>query len=266
MVAQQFGIDREQVEGEYTFVERTMTASIAKQAVVKKCNEADAKPGRSWCVYKETGGSIDSPQPSGWPKTYESKEAAEKGLKMMKTYGEKKGQIATEVREWWDSMEETERGKFLTNFEIYVAESYPTTWGGLGDTERHKIIDYYFDYYDQHKENPPSEYITGEKQDPLLFEYMAERKKEAIDPRSIEYYSEYYKDTGYDRGLTEKQEAFNRQLGAVRVRVEHCIGWVKNWAIIATRFRCAHSIYTLIMQVVCGLVNWQTQRWQLAKT
>jgi hypothetical protein len=64
--------------------------------------------------------------------------------------------------------------------------------------------------------------------------------------------------------LTDEQKAFNRQLGAIRVRVEHCIGWVKNWAIIATRFRCAHSIYTLIMQVVCGLVNWQTQRWQAA--
>jgi hypothetical protein len=66
--------------------------------------------------------------------------------------------------------------------------------------------------------------------------------------------------------LTDEQKAFNRQLGAIRVRVEHCIGWVKNWAIIATRFRCAHSIYTLIMQVVCGLVNWQTQRWQAAAT
>ena len=65
--------------------------------------------------------------------------------------------------------------------------------------------------------------------------------------------------------LTEEQKAFNRQLGAVRVRVEHCIGWVKNWAIIATRFRCAHSIYPLIMRVVCGLVNWQTERWQTAK-
>jgi len=65
--------------------------------------------------------------------------------------------------------------------------------------------------------------------------------------------------------LTDEQKAFNRQLAAVRVRVEHCIGWVKNWAIIATRFRCAHSIYTLIIQVVCGLVNWQTQRWQAAK-
>ena len=65
--------------------------------------------------------------------------------------------------------------------------------------------------------------------------------------------------------LTEEQEVFNRQLATVRVRVEHCIGWVKNWAIMATRFRCAHSIYTLIMRVVCGLVNWQTQRWQAAK-
>lgn len=65
--------------------------------------------------------------------------------------------------------------------------------------------------------------------------------------------------------VTDEQQAFNRQLGAIRVRVEHCIGWVKNWAIIATRFRCAHSIYTLVLQVVCGLVNWQTQRWQAAK-
>jgi len=65
--------------------------------------------------------------------------------------------------------------------------------------------------------------------------------------------------------LTDEQKTFNRQLGAIRVRVEHCIGWVKNWKIIATRFRCAHSIYTQIMQVVCGLVNWQTQRWQAAK-
>ena len=66
--------------------------------------------------------------------------------------------------------------------------------------------------------------------------------------------------------LNEEQKAYNRAIGQVRVRVEHCIGWVKNWAIIATRFRCAHSIYTEVMQVVCGLVNLQTQRWQAAKS
>jgi hypothetical protein len=65
--------------------------------------------------------------------------------------------------------------------------------------------------------------------------------------------------------LTEEQTAFNTLLGRVRVRVEHCIGWVKNWAIVATRFRCAHSIYTLVMQVVCGFVDLQTKRWQAAK-
>jgi len=65
--------------------------------------------------------------------------------------------------------------------------------------------------------------------------------------------------------LNEAQKAYNRAIGQVRVRVEHCIGWVKNWAIIATRFRCAHAIYTEVMQVVCGLVNLQTRRWQAAK-
>jgi hypothetical protein len=65
--------------------------------------------------------------------------------------------------------------------------------------------------------------------------------------------------------LTEAQVEFNRQLNSIRVRVEHCLGWVKNWSIIRTRFRCAHEIYTSVLQVVCGLVNRQTQRWQAAK-
>jgi len=65
--------------------------------------------------------------------------------------------------------------------------------------------------------------------------------------------------------LTAEQKAFNQALSRVRVRIEHCLGWVKNWAIIATRFRCAHGIYTSILRTVCGLVNAQTQRWQAAK-
>ncbi len=64
--------------------------------------------------------------------------------------------------------------------------------------------------------------------------------------------------------LTEEQRAFNAWLNAIRVRVEHCIGWVKNWAILANRFRCAHSIYTSVMRTICGLTNLQTQRWQAA--
>lgn len=65
--------------------------------------------------------------------------------------------------------------------------------------------------------------------------------------------------------LTEAQLEFNRLLSAIRVWVEHCIGWVKNWKPIGTRFRCAQQIYMLLMQIVAGLVNWQTQRWQQAK-
>lgn len=66
--------------------------------------------------------------------------------------------------------------------------------------------------------------------------------------------------------LTEEQRRFNRELGAVRIRVEHCLGWLKHWAILATRFRCAHDCYTPIMCVLCGLVNAQTARWQAAAT
>jgi hypothetical protein len=65
--------------------------------------------------------------------------------------------------------------------------------------------------------------------------------------------------------LTDEQKAFNRALGAIRVRVEHCIGWIKNWAILATRFRCDHAVYTPIFRTICGFVNVQTQRWQTAK-
>jgi hypothetical protein len=66
--------------------------------------------------------------------------------------------------------------------------------------------------------------------------------------------------------LTAEQKVFNQRLGAIRVCVEHCIGWAKNWAILATRFRCAKSIYTSVMQTICGLVNAQTQRWQTAQS
>ena len=64
------------------------------------------------------------------------------------------------------------------------------------------------------------------------------------------------------KDLSPEQKAFNHDLSAIRVHIEHCIGWLKNWAILANRFRCAHAIYTPIFQLVCGLVNAQTQRWQ----
>ncbi len=65
--------------------------------------------------------------------------------------------------------------------------------------------------------------------------------------------------------LTQDQHAFNTPLSQGRVRIEPCRGWVKNWAIIATRLRWAQTIYTAILRTICGLVNAQTQRWQAAK-
>jgi hypothetical protein len=65
--------------------------------------------------------------------------------------------------------------------------------------------------------------------------------------------------------LSDEQKAFNRALGAIGVRIEHCIGWLKNWAILATRFRCDHAIYTSIFRTIGGFVNVQTLRWQAAK-
>lgn len=64
------------------------------------------------------------------------------------------------------------------------------------------------------------------------------------------------------KDLSLEQKAFNHDLSAVRVHIEHCIGWLKNWAILANRFRCDHAIYTPVFQLVCGLVNAQTSRWQ----
>ena len=73
----------------------------------------------------------------------------------------------------------------------------------------------------------------------------------------------FKKPIGHD--LTPHQDAFNHALGHIRIRIEHCIGWAKNWAILATRFRCDHGIYTPIFQLICGLVNAQTDRWQHPK-
>jgi len=65
--------------------------------------------------------------------------------------------------------------------------------------------------------------------------------------------------------LTEEQRHDNQLLGQRRIRVEHCIGWLKNWAVVATRFRCAQTLYTDLIRTVCGLVNAQTARWQAAR-
>jgi hypothetical protein len=65
--------------------------------------------------------------------------------------------------------------------------------------------------------------------------------------------------------LTDEPRQCNRALGTIRIRVEHGLGWLTNWAILATRCRCAHDRYTRIMAVIGGLVSAQTARWQAAR-
>ena len=77
----------------------------------------------------------------------------------------------------------------------------------------------------------------------------------------VKAYTPFKKQKGQE--LTKEQKAFNRALSSIRIRVEHCIGWIKNWAILATRFRCSHSIYGTVMQTICGLINQQTLRRQM---
>ncbi|MEY3288191.1 MAG: hypothetical protein RLZZ419_433, partial [Pseudomonadota bacterium] len=68
----------------------------------------------------------------------------------------------------------------------------------------------------------------------LVTAYNPETGIEQQVPR-LTVYTPFKKVKGKE--LTEQQEEFNSQLSAVRIRVEHCIGWVKNWAVVATRFR-----------------------------
>lgn len=87
-------------------------------------------------------------------------------------------------------------------------------------------------------------------------------REERAQPR-LTARTPHKKPRGGDLAAAQRQD--NRALGAVRIRVEHCIGWLKHWAILATRFRCAQSCYTPILCVLCGLVNAQTARWQTAR-
>ena len=49
----------------------------------------------------------------------------------------------------------------------------------------------------------------------------------------VKAYTPFKKPKGQE--LTEQQKALNRALASIRIRVEHCIGWIKNWAILATQ-------------------------------
>lgn len=57
--------------------------------------------------------------------------------------------------------------------------------------------------------------------------------------------------------LTPEQKERNKEIGRIRVLVEHVIGRLRNWRILAERYRCALELYTEILRTVAGLVNFQ---------
>jgi len=77
---------------------------------------------------------------------------------------------------------------------------------------------------------------------------------EAAEPRVI-----LHTPTKKPRGgeLTPEQKDRNRQIGKVRIIVEHALAHLKNWRILAERFRCVLTIYTSIFCTIAGLVNFQ---------
>jgi hypothetical protein len=81
-----------------------------------------------------------------------------------------------------------------------------------------------------------------------------EASAEAAGPRVI-----LHTPTKKPRGgeLTPEQKERNHQIGKVRIIVEHALGHLKNWRILAERFRCALALYTDIFRTIAGLVNFQ---------
>jgi len=57
--------------------------------------------------------------------------------------------------------------------------------------------------------------------------------------------------------VTADQKERNRRISKVRILVEHVLAHLKNWRVLAERFRCALRIYTDIFRAIAGLVNFQ---------
>jgi DDE superfamily endonuclease len=57
--------------------------------------------------------------------------------------------------------------------------------------------------------------------------------------------------------LTKKDKRMNLKLSKTRVAVEHVIGKIKVFRIIAERYRNRRKHYELRMQLICGIYNFE---------
>ena len=60
--------------------------------------------------------------------------------------------------------------------------------------------------------------------------------------------------------LTEKQKAHNSRLSSMRVVVEHTIGWMKNFRVLAQTYRHPRESHNRVFEIVAGLVNRRIRR------
>ena len=61
--------------------------------------------------------------------------------------------------------------------------------------------------------------------------------------------------TSRGKALTKEQKRFNRALASARVRVEHVIGALKRFRIVAERYRNRRRRFGLRFNLIAGLYN-----------
>jgi len=57
--------------------------------------------------------------------------------------------------------------------------------------------------------------------------------------------------------LTKKEKCMNLKLSKIRVTVEHVIGKIKVFRILAERYRNRRKNYNLRMKLICGIYNFE---------
>lgn len=69
--------------------------------------------------------------------------------------------------------------------------------------------------------------------------------------------SELPKKSSKLRPLTKKDKKENKKFSRMRVRVEHVIGRIKVFRIMAERYRNRRKYHNIRMELICGIINFE---------
>lgn len=91
---------------------------------------------------------------------------------------------------------------------------------------------------------------------------MHENKQVKVDSgyqglKQIHSNSELPKKSAKLHPLTKKEKRTNLKLSKTRVTIEHVIGKIKVFRIIAERYRNRRKYYDLRMKLICGIYNFE---------